>query len=202
MLKMYHNPVSPYCRKVDVVLHETGQFDDVEAIHDPTDAMTTGATPIAANPLGKIPALVRDDGPAIFDSPVICRYFNDRAGANLYPTSRQWEVMTLEALSDGILDAAIAMVYEGRFRPEELQSTDWIAAQWAKASRALDAIEDQWMSHLEGPLTMGQIAVGCALGYLDLRHPDRNWREGRGILAAWEANFSKRPSMQATRPVV
>ena len=200
MFKLNHSAASPFCRKVDVVLHETGQFDQVEAIHEPTNAVTTGATPIAANPLGKIPALVREDGPALFDSRVICRFFDARAGGKLYPKSREWEVLTLEALADGITEAALAMVYERRFKPAEQQNEAWIEGQWTKAARGLDALESQWMSHLEGPLTIGQIAVGCALGYLDLRHSDRDWRAGRDVLAAWEAKFADRPSMRATVP--
>ncbi len=92
------------------------------------------------------------------------------------------------------------MVYELRYRAPEIQSQEWIEAQWLKVTRCLDALEERWMSHLAGPLDAGQIAVGCALGYLDLRHDDRNWRDGRPKLAAWEEKFSQRPSMQATVP--
>ena len=92
------------------------------------------------------------------------------------------------------------MVYEWRLRPEEMRLPDWVEGQWAKIARALDALETRWISHLAGPLDMGQIAVGCALGYLDFRHGDRDWRAARPGLAAWEAAFAARPSMTATRP--
>ena len=111
-----------------------------------------------------------------------------------------WEVRTLEATADGIMDAAILMVYEGRIRPEDLRYDTWVEAQWSKAARSLDALEALWISHLAGPLDMGQIAVACALSYLDFRHPDRDWRAGRGALAAWHATFAARPSMDATKP--
>jgi glutathione S-transferase len=81
-----------------------------------------------------------------------------------------------------------------------MRSADWVEAQWGKVTRALDAIEGRWISHLRGPLDMAQIAVGCALGYLDFRHDARNWRAGRPSLAAWYEGFSVRPSMEATIP--
>ena len=77
---------------------------------------------------------------------------------------------------------------------------DWLEAQWGKVSGALDALNDRWMSHLHGPVDAGHIAVGCALGYLDLRHADRNWRAGRDVLAAWEKDFAARPAMLQTKP--
>ena len=98
------------------------------------------------------------------------------------------------------MDAAIMMVYEGRVRPEDIQYPDWVEAQWRKIERALDAIEERWMSHLAGPLDASQIAVGCALAYLDFRLGARNWREGRPALAEWEAAFAKRESMAASMP--
>jgi glutathione S-transferase len=98
------------------------------------------------------------------------------------------------------MEAAVQMVYEGRLRPPERQSAEVVEAQWAKVVRALDAIEARWMSHLAAPLEAAQIAVGCALGYLDFRLGPRGWRDGRPALAAWEARFAARPSMQATRP--
>ena len=91
------------------------------------------------------------------------------------------------------MEAALSIIYEKRFRPPELWWPDWHAAQWTKVERALDAIERNWLSHLEGPVHMGQIAVACALGYLDLRFPDRDWRPGRPGLATWEAGFRRAP---------
>ncbi len=96
---------------------------------------------------------------------------------------------------------AILMVYESRLRPEELRFAPWVEGQWAKIARALDAVEDQWMGHLDGPMDIAHIAMGCVAGHLDLRHAARNWREGRPKLAAWEAGFALRPAMQATIPV-
>lgn len=200
-MKLYHNPASPFVRKVMVMLHETGLAAGVELIPaagHPTDA---GTMPVAENPLGKLPTLVREDGPAIYDSRVICRYIDHRAGAGLYPDPPElWETLTLEATADGIMDAAILMVYETRSRPEERRHPDWVAGQWAKIARALDTVEARWMAHLHGPFDAAQIAMGCALGYLDFRLGDRDWRDGRAALAAWEAGFAARDSMTATAP--
>jgi glutathione S-transferase len=151
---------------------------------------------VALNPLGKIPTLERAGGPALYDSRVICRYLDDLAGGRLYPEKpRLWETLTLEATAHGVAEAAVLMVYEERLRPEEARSEAWVEGQWAKVARALDALEARWMSHLAGPLDMGQIATGCALGYLDFRHGRRDWRAGRPALAAWEAKFAARPAM-------
>ncbi len=199
-MKLISSMASPFVRKVRVVLHETGQTGDVEEIPVATTAINTAMEARAANPTGKIPALVLDDGGAIYDSRVITRYLDDRAGAGLYPQDGIWRLLTLEATADGLLEAAVLMVYESRLRPEAQQSPDWVEAQWGKVCGALDALNSDWIDDLNGPLTIGQIAVGCALGYLDFRHDARGWRDGRDALAAWFAGFAERPSMQATIP--
>lgn len=201
MLKLHHSPTSPYVRKVVILLYETGQLEDVELVYAMGTPLEPGSLPVSKNPLGKIPALERPDGPALFDSRVICQYLDHRAGGKLYPKPPQlWDTMTLEAAADGILDAALLMVYEARLRPEDIQFPDWVDSQWAKITRTLDALETQWADHLNGPLDMGQIAVGSALGYLDFRHNDRDWRNERSVLSDWYSGFSARSSMQATMP--
>ncbi|MDR9484907.1 MAG: glutathione S-transferase [Sediminimonas sp.] len=199
-MKLVYSPASPYVRKVLVCLHETGQIDDIEMAQVKTSPVATADDVAAANPLGKIPALVRPNGPAIYDSRVITRFLDARAEAGLYPEAHIWETLTLEATADGIMDAAVGMIYEVRLRPEEKVFDGWLDAQWAKVSRALDALEGRWMSHLSGRLDMGQIAVACALGYLDFRHGARDWRKGRDALADWYDEFSERPAMVATQP--
>ncbi|PRY21239.1 glutathione S-transferase [Aliiruegeria haliotis] len=199
-MKLYHAPASPFVRKVMVTLHETGQLEDVEVISATGTPVDSARMPTSENPLGKIPTLVRPSGPALFDSRVICRYLDARAHGGLYPESRIWDVLTLEALADGIMEAAVLMVYESRCRPEEKVHDFWVEGQWAKIGRGLDALETRWVSHLAGPLDMGQIAVGCALSYLDFRHSDRQWRQGRDAVAAWEVRFAERPAMLATQP--
>jgi glutathione S-transferase len=190
---------SPFVRKVRVMLAEAG-IEDIPFETVQSSPLGGEDRINAANPLGKIPALLRDSGPTVYDSRVICRFLDAHYTAGLYPEARLWEVLTLEATADGIMEAAVGIVYESRFRPEEMRFAPWTDGQWAKVTRALDTIEAQWMSHLAGPLDLGQIAVGCALGYLDLRHGDKTWREGRPALAAWFERFAARPSMQATAP--
>ncbi|ETW11854.1 putative glutathione S-transferase family protein [Roseivivax marinus] len=191
---------SPYVRKVRVTLIETGLADQTETQKVAASPLEPDPTLTAMNPVGKVPTLLREDGPALYDSRVICRYLDARAGAGLYPESRLWEVLTLEATADGILDAAVGMIYEARFRPEEKRHAPWLEGQWAKIARSLDALEDRWTSHLAGRVTMAQIAIGCALGYLDFRHPERDWRAGRPQLAAWFEKASETEAMQATKP--
>lgn len=200
MMKLVSARPSPFARKVRVLILETGQQDAVEIGDLMTSPMDTPAEVAAANPLGKIPALIRDTGPTLYDSRVITRYLDDRVGAGLYPESRLWDTLTLEATAEGIMEAAILMVYEHRVRPHEKVFDGWLEAQWDKIDRAVAAIDARWMSHLAGPLDMGQIAVGCALAYLDFRHGDRNWRKGRDALDDWFAVFAERDSMTATAP--
>ena len=198
-MKLLKSDTSPFVRKVKVVILETGQADDIEMVDLTTTPMASDPALIAANPMGKIPCLVRDDGPAIYDSRVICRFLDARAGAGLYRNDAI-ETLTLEATADAMMEAAVAMVYEARFREAEKVSHDWIDAQWAKVARGLDALNTRWMSHLYGKTDIGHIGVACALGYLDFRHDARAWRQGRDALAAWAKDFAARPSMTATAP--
>ena len=198
-MELYTNPASPFCRKVDVVLHETGQRDavtDIPAVGHPTDS---SKMPTGVNPAAKIPVHVRDDAPALFDSRVICRCLDARGNARLYPENN-WDVLTLEALGDAICDAAILIVYESRSRPEDARHAPWVEGQWAKIARSLDVLEARYLSLLRAPLNIGQISVACALSYLDLRLDDRAWRTGHADLADWHAGFADRSSMQATVP--
>ncbi len=200
-LKLVWAPASPFARKVRVLLTETGQEEAVE-LQTVTSSPTDPSPELrAANPLAKIPALIRPDGPTLYDSRVITRYLDARAGSGLYPEPRIWETLTLEATGDAIMDAGVLMVYEGRCRPEDKQDRGWVEAQWGKIEGALDALNARWMSHLAGPLDMGQISVACALGYLDFRHDARGWRKGRDALDDWYAVFAERASMQATAPI-
>lgn len=200
-MKLYHAPASPFVRKVVVLLHEAKATDRVTLVPVSGHPLEPGTLPVDRNPLGKIPALERDDGPTLYDSRVITRYLDDLLAAGLYPVApRLWDTLVLEATADGISDAAVLMRYEQAVRPEASRSTDWLEAQWQKIDRALAAVEARWMSHLAGPLDMGQIALGCALGYLDLRQPDRGWQRNHPALAAWAGEFAARPAMQATRP--
>ena len=197
-MKLRYAPTSPYVRKVVVVLAELGLDDRVARID--TLVWDPGTDIGATNPLGKVPALVTDDGTVLYDSPVICEYLNDLAGGALVPAgAARWHTLRLQALGDGILDAAILRLLEGR-RPAERQSADWMARQKRSIDRALDVLEGEAGAWGDA-LTIAQITAGCALGYLDFRFGAEDWRPGRPNLTAWDAGFAARPSMQASVPV-
>lgn len=201
-MKLYYAEPSPFARKVRVALIETGLMDTVEPIIGAANPMTDSGPPLSANPLKKVPCLLRDDGKPIYDSRVICRYVSSlRPQAGLYPAApRLWDTLTLEATADGMMEAAVLMFYELRLRPEEQRSNAWIEAQWSKVAAVLDAFEQSWMSYLDGTPDMAHFAVACALGYLDFRHDARGWRLGRPALADWQAGMAERPSLQQTVP--
>lgn len=200
-MQLFTSPTTPFGRKIAVQVRESGLSARVTITEVGGTPLDPGSLPLDRNPLGKIPALVTDDGEALYDSRVISRYLDALSGAGLYPEGAAlWPVLRLEATADGILEAAVLVVYESRLRPEEKRFEPWVEGQWQKIARALDAVEAHETGLLEGPHTMGQIALGVALGYLDFRHDSRKWRTGRPRLAAWEAEFAKRPAMVETRP--
>ncbi len=200
MMKLIYSGTSPFVRKVSVLLLETGLDGRVERETVAITPMKPGDVVPAANPLGKVPCLITDDGTAIFDSRVITRYLDSlHEGAKLYPEGEAlWPVLTLEAVADGMTEAAVLMIYERLLRTEAQKSPEWVEAQWLKISRALAHLEAN-VAMLE-PMNMASIAVGAVLGYLDFRFDDRQWRKLAPKLAEWEAAFAKRPSMQATQP--
>lgn len=199
-MQLIFSGASPFARKVRVTAIELGLEDQITEVSVATTPVDTDEKVKDANPLGKIPALIRDDGKALYDSRVITRYLDAQAQGGLYPEAQIWDLLTLEATADGIIEAALSIVYEARFRPQDKQFGDWIEAQWAKAIRGVGAVNSDWMEVLNGPLSIGHIAVGCALGYLDFRHPDRDWRAANPDLAAWYEGFAKRPAMVQTQP--
>lgn len=204
-MKLFYAKPSPYVRKVMVLLEEAGQSDAVELVDEGGTLLVPGKNTIAANPIGKIPCLVLDDGSSIYDSRVITRYLDKRFNLSMYPGGdTEFITLTLEAHTDAILDAALLCVYEGRYRDEAIHSADWLTAQRGKVHRALDALEEKWISHLKGKIDIGHIGVGCVLGYLDFRSETGgwgDWRDGRPQLTAWGEEFLQRPVMKATAPV-
>lgn len=204
MMKLLYSPVSPFARKARVLLSELAPAAPEVELIEVSSTPTAPAPELAAtHALKKIPVLVRANGGPLYDSRVITRYLDAGAKGGFYPEPddpKLWETLTLEATGDGIMDAAVIMVYERRCRPEDKQDRDWLDAQWGKIENALDALTERWIDHLAGPLDAGVISTACALGYLDLRHSDRGWRSGRGALDDWFAAFSQRASMRETAP--
>jgi glutathione S-transferase len=166
-----------------------------------------GTTPhrelMKINPVGKIPTLELADGTAIYDSPVIMEYLDTlHDGAKLYPTAWPERLTALRrhALGQGMLDNALPLLSEG-FRPVERQSEPHKALWRAKLVACVDALEDEAEALGESAFSVGHIAIGVALGYLDFRFAEMAWRDGHPKLAAWHATFNARESVQANVPV-
>lgn len=200
-MKLFYSPASPYVRKVLVVAHETDQFKDIELLDCAANPINKDASIAAYNPTGKVPVMILDNGKALYDSRIICHYLDTlHQGTQLYPTtgSDRWEVLRREALADGLLDAALLARYETVLRPEQYQWQDWSDAQMNKISGSVDQMQ-QDLGSFAG-FDAGQIASACALGYLDFRFPDYDWRTSHPALTEWFATFSKHPSMVSTLP--
>lgn len=198
-MKLYHSPTSPYVRKVLMTAIELGLRERIELVPVHNSPVEPSAALNQTNPIGKIPALITDEGVEFYDSPVICEYLDSLQGARLFPVSgpARWDVLRQQALADGIMDAAVLVRYETWLRPAELRWDDWTEGQTSKIERALDVLEGQVVG-LAG-LTIGTISIACALGYLDLRLGHLVWRDRRPQLSSWLADFAQRPSFQSTR---
>ena len=202
-MKLYISPMSPFARKVRVVARETGPAARIEEVPAVVSPVKTNAEVGRANPLMKVPTLVLDDGSALFDSPVICEYLDSlHAGRKLFPAAgeERWTALKLQAVGDGILEAGVLTRYETVLRPKALQWPDWIAGQQERWHAGLDLLERS-AAALAGEPTIGSITAACALGYLDFRYGDDDWRASRPALARWYEAFAARESMRATVPV-
>ena len=201
VLKLIASKTSPYVRKVRIALAEKKiEYQMVEA--SPWDP----GNPVHAwSPLGKVPVLVLDDGTHLFDSRVIVEYIDTVSPVSRLipePNRQRIEVRRWEALADGICDAMIAVVLEAR-RPAKQQSKDAIERQQQKLAASVaelshELAEKSWCNGES--YTLADIATGCALGYLDLRNPDLDWRRDYPNLARLAEKLAKRPSFQETEP--
>jgi len=199
MMILRSSPPSPFGRKVKLALAILGLDEEVTVEQaDPTDSNDTIRQ---QNPLGKIPALVLEDGSVFYDSPVILEYLDHRAGGGkIVPrdAGARFKSLRLQALCDGILDAGILLVYEGRWRPPEMAVQKWIDHQTGKVTRGLAALEADPPA-LTAPPCVGQITLACALGYGDLRFGGK-WRDGHPKLVKWLDAFAAQvPAFEATR---
>lgn len=202
-LTLFHSPLSPFVRKVVVMLHETGQFERVTLQTVQLTPVNPSDTLNPHNPAGKIPALRLADGSVLHDSRVILDYLDHQhAGEPLIPREgpERWRVLTLASLADAVMDASVLLRYETFLRPEDKRWDGWQTAQWAKIGRALAHVEATDLEALARRFDVAAIGVACALGYLDLRHPEHDWRARAPGLAQWYAAISQRPSMRASAP--
>jgi glutathione S-transferase len=199
MMILRSSPPSPFGRKVKLALGILGLESEVTIEKaDPTDASDSLRQ---QNPLGKIPALITEDGSVLYDSPVILEYLDVRAGGGkIIPKDPKARIaaLTLQALCDGILDAGILLVYEGRWRPVEKHEPKWIEHQHGKVERALAVLEAA-PPQLDAVPNVGAITLACALGYGDLRFEGK-WRAGHPKLVTWlDAFGAKVPAFEKTR---
>jgi glutathione S-transferase len=199
-MKLMSSPASPFGRKVRMTIAIKNLADQVEAM--PVDATKGDANLNAANPLGRIPALVLDNGDTLHDSHVICEYLDTvGTGPVLVPRSgaERWRTLTLASLGDGLIEQALLQVYEGRFRPENMRVDAWIQRLQTKIDRTLDFLESSppvWTDHPD----YGHLTVAAALGYMDFRHAGR-WRTGHPKMVAWLDRFAAAvPSFAASTP--
>ncbi len=201
-MQLIYAAASPFARKVRVLAAETGLLERIESFDTAVLPTTLNERVNALNPLGKIPVLLTDDGQALYDSRVICEYLDTlHRGTRLLPDgAARWQVLRLAALADGLMDAALLARYERGVRPAELQWSAWLDGQLGKVQRTLAELERQ-VALLQGPLDLAQIGVACALGYLDFRFADLDWRAAHPGLAAFQQAFAQRASMQASAPL-
>lgn len=199
-MKLYTSPASPFARKVWAVAIESGFVGQLELISAQPGPVQTDMDIVAYNPLAQVPTAVLADGRVLFDSRVICEYIDAHQGAGLFPQGpSRWPALVLHALADGVMDAALLARYEQVTRPEELQWDDWQDGLMRKIGRSLDTLDAQ-VPEFAQRVHIGTIALACALGYLDFRFPELDWRQGRGQLNAWFKLFGARPSMTDSSP--
>jgi glutathione S-transferase len=200
-MKIFHSPLSPYVRKCMVVALELGLADRIEIVAGAANPITRDQSIVAKNPLGKVPTLLTDDGVALYDSRVICEYLNDLGHGKLLPATgpARWQILTEQSMGDGILDAALLARYENAMRPEALRWTEWTNGQLEKVHSGL-AMIDAHAASWGDAFDLGKITLACALGYLDFRFPNIDWRKQYPKAALWFAKFNGRASMQATIP--
>ena len=197
MPKILCSATSPYTSKVRMSAAYLG------IALEPVQVETSNPSEefLKANPLGKIPVLVADDGETIYDSRAITQYLNRQSGNRLFPRNpaKRTDSERLEALADGIADCALAHVYERRSRPEEIVHQPWLDKQWSKVTRALDMLNAN-PPKLGRKINGGHIALRAVLGYLDLRFQGK-WEKGRARLKRWAARFDEKfPELKAFLP--
>ncbi len=196
-MKLFHSPASPYARKVRacaVAREIDGQISLVEV-----DPNRSPPELLAVNPLSKVPALLTEDGVALYDSPVICEYLDSVGDAPpLFPIGRpaRWRALLHQAQGDGIMDAAVRRRGEG-MKPQEAAREAFMARQGAAVARMLAEL-DREPPH--AVLDIGTISVGCALGYLDFRFSGEPWRDDNPRLASWFAELESQPAFERTAP--
>ena len=202
-MRLLHAPTSPYVRKVMVSAHLLDLAEGIELLPSAASPVLRDTRIAEHNPMAKVPTLILDDGQALYDSRVICEYLDSlRPEYRLFPAPGplRWKALALQALGDGLLDAALLARYELTARRPEKQCEDWRVAQLVKVQACLDEIETEAKTLATDQLTIGEVTLGCALGYLDFRFAELNWRDTHPKAAQWNSKVQALPAMQATIP--
>jgi len=200
---LHWSPRSPYVRKVMIVAHEVGIADRIDTVR----TVVAGADPnvelMKENPQSRLPTLRLADGTVIYDSVVICEYFDTlHMGAKLFPEKYPERLIALRrhALGDGMLDTML--MWRGEVvRPPQQQSIKHMQAWRLKTNLSVDALEQDAAALASSPFSIGHITIGVALAYIDFRFAELKWRDGHPKLAAWHKTFEARPSASATQAV-
>jgi glutathione S-transferase len=202
-MKLYWSSRSPFVRKVMIFAHECGLAARIECERTLVAMNRPNAALLPVNPTGKIPTLVLDDGSALYDSTVICEYLDSlHAGPRLFPASgtARWTALRRHALGNNLTDNLMLWRNE-MLRPQAQQSPELLAAFEMKVRNAVAALDQEAPALTAGPVDIGHVAIGCALGYIDFRFAHLGWRAGHDHIAGWYETFARRPSMLHTAHV-
>ncbi len=203
MLKLFYAPTSPYVRKVMVSAALLGLTDTIEKLSSAAHPIHRDTGIAAFNPLAKVPTAITEDGQVLFDSRVVCAYLDAIDGQHaLFPVTgnAQWQALTWQSVGDGLLDAALLARYEVTARPREVQWQGWVDGQMTKIHACLAMIDKAADTLAISTPTIGEITLGCALGYLDFRFGQFDWRAAYPAAATWFQAFNATPAMVATIP--
>jgi glutathione S-transferase len=201
-MTLYWGPISPFVRKVLIAAMETGLRDRISLVRTLVAMNASNADLMHHNPLSKIPTLVTESGMVLFDSDVICEYLDTlHQGTPLVPKqgAARWQSLRWNALGSGMMDALVLWRNE-RMRPQDHQSKETLDTYALKTNATLALIDREITQIAATDFGLGQIAIGCMLGYLDLRFPDVAWRTDYPAISCWHATFNARPSAKATDP--
>jgi glutathione S-transferase len=202
-MKLLFASTSAFVRKVMICAHLSGLAERIEKLDSAAHPVQRDARIGVHNPLAKVPTLVLDDGMSLYDSRVICEFIaHTGCNTHLFPAAgpARWQALQQQALGDGLLDAALLARYEHTARPAAVQWPVWRQANLTKVQACLSSIEAVAPTLGVSQPTIGDIAIACALGYLDFRFPELQWRASCPRAAAWFARFDALPAMQHTRP--
>jgi glutathione S-transferase len=201
-MKLYWSPRSPFVRKVMVCAHELGIAERIEKVYTLVSASSVNDDMLRTNPIGRIPALMTDEGEVLYDSIVICEYLDSRyGGARLFPREgqRRWDTLRRHALANGILE--ILVLWRGELgRPSLQQSAETLAAYKSKVASGLSAAERDSSGGRDTQIDIALVTLGVVLGYLDFRYRELDWRATYPRLGKWYSAFGARASMIETAP--